>query len=328
MTTLSHPTQRAVVAVEPKFAVAGAVALVALLIGVFHDFFRQQVMFAITFPSDWGHLFVIPLIAGYFVYLRRNELLAEPFKTTWIGLVPIVLGIGWYMTCVLGPRPLLHANLMGAGVAATLVGLVLLFCGWRAMRWLWFPLAYLIVFGQFISDRLMQIVTFQLQDITAVGAHLGLVMLGFDADRHGNTLLVFASDGEQIPLNIATACSGMRMLMAFLALGVAMAYTGLPRAWQRVALVAMAVPTAVFVNILRVMTLGLLSMINPGLATGDFHSFIGLVWLVPAFLIYLGIMWILQHMITTREIEVDADDLEPQAAVSASAPSAGAGGRA
>jgi exosortase/archaeosortase family protein len=89
----------------------------------------------------------------------------------------------------------------------------------------------------------------------------------------------------------------MRMLMAFLALGVAMAYTGLHRPWQRVLLVLMAVPTAIFVNILRVCTLGVLSMVDSGLAAGDFHSFIGLVWLIPAFLIFLGLMWLIRHSV-------------------------------
>ena len=49
------------------------------------------------------------------------------------------------------------------------------------------------------------------------------------------------------------------MVVAFLALGVAMAYRGLDHAWQRCLLVAFAVPTAIFVNVLRVMTLGVLA---------------------------------------------------------------------
>ena len=88
------------------------------------------------------------------------------------------------------------------------------------------------------------------------------------------------------------------MLMAFMALGVAMAYTGLSRFWQRAILVVMGVPTAIFVNVLRVVTLGLLSKLDVDFAAGDFHSFVGLVWLVPAFLIYLGIMWIVKNLVT------------------------------
>jgi exosortase/archaeosortase family protein len=94
--------------------------------------------------------------------------------------------------------------------------------------------------------------------------------------------------------------------MAFLALGVAMAWTGLPRMWQRATLIALALPTAIFVNVLRVMTLGLLSLIDSDLAAGDFHSFIGLLWLVPALMIYSGLMWILRKLVVEEEDQLIA----------------------
>ena len=60
----------------------------------------------------------------------------------------------------------------------------------------------------------------------------------------------------------------------------------------------MGIPTAIFVNVLRVVTLSLLAAIDANFAAGDFHSFIGLVWLVPAFLIYLGVIWIVRNLVT------------------------------
>ncbi len=275
--------------------------LTALVIGLFWGFFSRQVRWAVSEQADWGHTLVIPLIAGYFIYLSRDRLLARQFKTAWAGFLPVVLGIGIYMVSALGPQALSHHNVRGAGVALTIFGLVLLFCGFRAMLLLWFPLAYMFVFGQTISDRFMQIVTFELQDLTARGAYFMLYIMGMDIEREGNTLTLFSQAGQAMPLNIAEACSGMRMLMAFMALGVAMAYTGLPRLWQRVILVVMGVPTAIFVNVLRVVTLALLTKLDVNFAAGDFHSFVGLVWLVPAFLIYLGIMWIVKNMVTQEK---------------------------
>ena len=125
---------------------------------------------------------------------------------------------------------------------------------------------------------------------------------GIDVERSGNIITVFVN-GEATPLNVAEACSGMRMLVAFLALGVAIAYTGLGRTWQRTALIAAGVPVAIGVNILRVYTLGLLSLWSVDFTTGDFHSFIGLVWLVPALLFYLGIMWFLRNLFVEEQAE-------------------------
>jgi exosortase len=154
-----------------------------------------------------------------------------------------------------------------------------------------------VVFGQYISERAMSRVTERLQDWSAIGADLLLNTIGIDTDRTGNVLTVHMSDGTMHPLNVAEACSGMRTLMAFLAIGVALAALGLPRWWQRVLLVAAGVPISIFVNVLRVASLGLLSMVDTNFSTGEFHSMVGLVWLVPAFLLFLGAMWVIRNLL-------------------------------
>lgn len=300
---------------EWRWPLLGAVTMVGILLWVFNDFFSRQLQWAVDYQADWGHTLVIPLIAGYFVYLNRKKLLARPFRTTWIGLLPIVFGVAWYIFCNIGPQTIRHHNLHGLGVGITLFGVILLFCGFRAMTILLFPLVYLFVFGQTISDRFMDTITFRLQDIAARGSHVVLILLGMDVERSGNVLTVF-HNGEERPLNIAEACSGMRMLMAFLALGVAMAYTMLKHRWQQIVLVLMAFPTAIFVNMLRVVTLALLSLVDADLAAGDFHTFIGLIWLVPAFLIYLGCMWIVTNIVIEEDTDADADASPDESATS------------
>ncbi|MAT81501.1 MAG: hypothetical protein CMJ29_07640 [Phycisphaerae bacterium] len=313
-------------------------AVLAIFIWLFWSFLHRQVMWAIKEQADWGHTLVIPFIAGWFVYLNRSTIFREPFRIAWTGLILLIAGMAVYSISGLGPVMFRHHNIMGFGVGVSLFGLVLFFCGWRAMRWLWFPTLYVIVFGQTISDVFLEVITYRLQDIAAVGSYYGLSLIGYDVERSGNTLQIF-HDGELVPVNIAEACSGMRMLVAFLALGVAMAYAGFSfRArypfltlwifsrrlfgrlfgrrkavgssacrrtatvlWviiQRTLLVIFAVPTAVFVNILRVMTLGILSTQDTQFAAGDFHTMVGMLWLIPAFFVYLGIMWVLKSILT------------------------------
>lgn len=298
----SHPSAN-----DPQVRSAvllGTAIVLAVFTWVFLDFGVRQVRFAMDQTADWGHTLIIPGIAGLFVWQKRQEILDAGLRTTWIGFVPIVGGIGWYMICVFGPQVLHHHNLRAAGVGAALFGIVLLFCGWRAMRWLLFPIAYVVLFSQTISDRFLLIITERLQDITAIGAEAMLQISAVDVTREGNTLYVADSQGVERPLNIAEACSGMRMLMAFMALGTAMAYTGLGRWWQRIVLVGLGIPIAIFVNILRVLTLGYLSLIDSGLAAGDFHALIGLIWLMPAFLLFLGAMWVVRKLVVEPEEEL------------------------
>jgi len=292
----SDPAPTRAVEVGPREGVVAGMLVLGAMIVVFWEWFRTQVLFAIEYPADWGHTLVIPLIAGWFVWRSRDEMTAEPPKPAWAGLGVMVLGIVVYVLCVFGPAALYHHNSRGLGVGITLFGLVLLVTGWRWMRFLWFPICYTMVFGQAISERFISVVTYRLQDISARGAHLMLGLFGLDVDLTGNVLTVF-KDGQPNQLNVAEACSGMRMLVAFLALGVAMAYVNLPTLWQRVALVLTGVPVAVFVNMLRVATLGLLGLVDPGFTTGEFHHFIGLVWLVPAFLLFMLAMWIISNLV-------------------------------
>jgi exosortase len=147
-----------------------------------------------------------------------------------------------------------------------------------------------------------------MQDWSAIGSFYALALIGIDVDRSGNVISIYVN-GEPRQLNVAEACSGMRMLVAFLALGVAIAYTGLSRNWQRALLIAAGFPVALGVNVLRVFTLGILSLYDANFAAGDFHSFIGLVWLVPALFFYLGIMWFLSNLFVD-ESKKGADGLK------------------
>jgi exosortase len=311
----SHPRDGAATAattgplveVSPRTAVVAAAVFGVGFVLTFWEFFRYIVSQAIGAPSDWGHTLVIPLISGYFVWLRRKELLARPFRPSWGALGLFVLGLAIYMFSAFGPPAAQHNNVRGLGCGIALLGAALSVFGTASFRWIWFPWAYWVVFGQSISERVMSKVTERMQDWSAVGADVLLNTVGIDTERSGNVLTVHMSDGTLHPLNVAEACSGMRTLMAFLAIGVAMAALGLPHWWQRVLLVLAGIPISLFVNILRVSSLGLLSMVDSNMSAGEFHSMVGLVWLVPAFLLFLGAMWVIRNIVVDEPAPAAGD---------------------
>lgn len=294
--------------VSPRAAlVAGGVLLLTTIL-VFFELFRAQAEFALRFPSDWGHTLIVPALVAWLIWKDRDRLAAmEPFRPVWAGLVLVFLGIAFYLVSVVGPSWFtVHHNARQLGFAVYLFGAALLIFGWKPMRILAFPLAYLAVFGFTYTDRIIGYFTQQLQDVSAFGGYVILVVTGIPVDIQGNTIYVDTTDpatGLPLtnPLNIAEACSGMRMLVAFMALGSLMAYVGLKAWWQRALLIALGIPVAVFVNMLRVATLGILSLWDVGFAGGQFHAFVGFVWLMPAFLVFLGIMAVVRRLV----IEVD-----------------------
>ena len=304
---IRNSTTTSVVEVSAKSAMIAGGVIVVLLISVFWEWFRRQVAWASHEPSDWGHTLIIPFVSGYFVWMKRDLILAKPLSPSWIGLFIMVVGIAWYMFCNVGPAGLAHHNIRATGLGITLIGLGVLLLGWRGMEYVWFPLFYMLIFAQTISERLMNLVTYRMQDISAKGAYVFLNLIGIQTDHSGNVLTIF-KDGEPVQLNVAEACSGMRMLVAFLALGVAMAYVSLPKLWQQIMLVVLGIPISIFVNVLRVASLGILGMFDQNFMSGEFHHMIGLVWLLPAFFSYLGALWILsQFLVEVDETKAKSD---------------------
>ena len=68
--------------------------------------------------------------------------------------------------------------------------------------------------------------------------------------------IVYKGNPIEPSLDVAEACSGMRLLMAFLALGVAMAYLHFRPPWQRIILLISTIPIAILCNIIRVTITG------------------------------------------------------------------------
>ncbi|MAJ47425.1 MAG: hypothetical protein CBC35_09325 [Planctomycetes bacterium TMED75] len=308
----SHGENPRAVDVPSKPLLATLVVLAVVFFGIYHQFFIAQFKAAIAEPSDWGHTFVVPFIALWFVVLKRDKILALPLRPSWSGLAFLLMGILVYMLGSVGPKQLIHSHVRAVGVCLSFLGLIVGFGGWRFFKECSFPFFYLFAFGIVISKRIMTPFTNDLQDISASGAWLVFYVFGFDVDLAGNTLTVYDGD-VSYPLNVAEACSGMRMLVAFLALGTAMAYVGLDRTWQRVLLILLGVPVAVFVNILRVVTLGLLSRYDVNFVSGEFHTFVGMVWLIPAFLVFILLMWIVRKLVVESPSVVEEQVAAQQA---------------
>lgn len=280
---------------KPEVLVASSAWAWTLVVGVafcalFYHFLRNQIEY--SQDPDWSHAYLVPVISAFYIYENRRRILALPVRTNWLGIPLMLLGVCTYFFFTL----LATSNhfVQGAAMILTLIGVVLLTMGWQRALALMFPMLYLAM-GIRMPPRLLQMVTPTLQVWASKGSYYLLNILRFDTDISG-TILTIYHKGKTIPLNVAEACSGMRMIVAFLALGIAIAFLTCSKWWQRIALVALGVPVAILVNVLRVASLGIASTINPELATGETHIYIGILWLIPAFLLYLGIVWVIQHL--------------------------------
>lgn len=291
--TSSTPGSPGGLALTPTALVVMGVIAIAWA-ALFHHFFYVQNFQAWTSP-DWSHSYFVPLISVYLLWVRRAELAKVRACVFWPGLIPLVLGIACYALFQLVTAFNNHM-FRGFSMILSLFGLVLLLLGPGFMRVAFLPLVYL-VFGVTLAEKIMVPLTFELQLIASQGASATLNIVGTPCDLRGNVLEVQDSNGNIIPLNVAMACAGMRMVIGFVALAAAVALVAARYWWQRVVLLMLAMPVAILMNILRVATLGALSLVNPALAQGESHMVVGYILLVPAFLLYMGIAWALNRVV-------------------------------
>lgn len=246
---------------------------------------------------DWSHGPLIPLFSGYLVYLNWNRIRSEPIRYTWVGFGLIVVGLLFYLYALVWSLFHYAQNL---AMMLTLLGVIVALCGLPVMRRTWVPFLYL-----FFAIPLPQTIYFALTDplrrIAAWVATSFLKLILVDIHQEGSTIRYY-HDGKDGKLEVADACSGMRSTITLCALGVAITFAAPRPTWQRVVLIAACVPIAVFSNFIRVATTCVLHIfVDPKYAEGAYHTMLGLVTLLIAFMLFNGLAWVLSNLMVADD---------------------------
>jgi exosortase len=278
-----------------------AVALVALLAFQYRYSLYSLYYYWLN-NSDWSHGFVIPLFSLYYLYTQRHRfplnLPNSAAGSRSVGALLIALAFLVHLGCTVYqidyPKKL--------SLVIAILGVVLMVCGWPVARWCWFAVAFL-VFAMPLPSRLYVQMTMPLQIIAAKvsGTALSLLFSGIAVEVH-NVRVDYLYNGKVGHLDVEQACSGIRLLIAMTALGVATAFVSDRPIWQRMVIILSCVPIAIFCNFIRVTTTGVLHVQgHTELATGFWHTLLGLGMLGIAFSIYVGVSYVLSHLYVEGE---------------------------
>jgi exosortase len=236
---------------------------------------------------DYSHGFVVPLFVGYVVYQRRHELRQVPLEPSNLGF-PVMLGaIVLFLAGTLGAELFVSRS----SLLFLFGGMILFFAGWKMLRAVAFPLAFLVLMIP-LPALIYNQVTFPLQLLASRLASNSLELFGVPVLREGNVLVL-----PNYSLEVVEACSGIRSLMSLIALAVAYGYSVEQRLWARITLVVLMVPIAVASNALRVVGAGIVTYFwGPQYAEGFFHFFQGWLIFVSAVACMLFVHWLLSHL--------------------------------
>ena len=237
--------------------------------------------------EDYSHCLLIPFVVLYLIWEKRKTLSSLPSIPSWVGMVPLVLGIALFWLGELGGEYFA----MYMSLYLVIVGLSLLHLGWQKLKAIGFAFVMMLAmfpFPNFINVRLSLY-------LKLISSQIGVWMLhlyGMSAYREGNVI-----DLGFTQLQVVDACSGLRYLISLMVLALILAYWFKGSFWKRAFLFLSSIPIAIFVNSFRIALTGVLySFWGPVVAEGFFHGFSGWLIFIFTFGILLLEMWVLKRV--------------------------------
>jgi EpsI family protein len=220
----------------------------------------------------WGneaasHGFLIPPIAGFLAWRKRREVAAV--ARVWpAGLWVAALGLLLYPAGVFSAVDFLPQ----VSFVVALGGVMLYALGPAASRLLAFPYAFLWFMIPW-PDTLVEFVSFPMQLFSARFAAMLTGLAGIPVSRDGVDIHL-----PRYTFSVGVPCSGMKSLVALLALSALVAYLLSGPRWKRWALFAAGLPLALLANVLRIVCILVIATIwGAKAAEGFFHGFSGIV---------------------------------------------------
>ena len=168
----------------------------------------------------WGWIFLVAVLAMRTIAYEQNFQWVET-----VTILPVVICLAWT------------------------------FGGWPLMRRAW-PAIVFLVFMIPLPPLINERLALPLQKFAAMGSCFLLQMSGFWAIQEGNVIHLSTHKDVMMPLDVALACNGLKMLMTLTATVTAtICLISLPT-WKRICLLLSVVPIALFSNMIRIVATG------------------------------------------------------------------------
>jgi exosortase len=245
--------------------------------------------------SRYNHGYLVPAFSLLLLYWKRKELATCTAGSIW-GLPLLLAGLG-----IRGLGTLIYLDWLDAiALLPCLLGVVVLWGGWRAFSLTW-PAILFLAFMIPLPFQFETALSHPLQQLaTAVSTRI-LRVLGYPAFSEGNVIRM----GEH-RIGVAEACSGLSMLVVFFALCTGVAMLIRRPLWERLLIVSTAVPIALIANIARIIVYTLLLQHGSGSLAKFFHDKLAAFLMMPLALILLWLAaFLFNWMFPVRLMEED-----------------------
>jgi exosortase len=258
--------------------------------------------------SDYSAGQLVPLVAILFIWRDRKALGELPLIPCWWGGLPLLLlaemarNYGYVS---------MRQSIEQYAVVLTLAGLVLLVAGRQVFRRVVWVLLFLLLMMP-LPNMIHSRISPPLQRLATTGSVFLLEAFGTRVTQEGNVVML----GDNTPMAVAEACSGLRMLTAFVIVAAFIAYMVKRPRWQKGVLLVSSIPVAVACNIIRIFLTGMI-MLYVSVEVGEkfFHDFAGYVMMPAAVSLIFGEIWFLDRLVVPEhEEQPNPSDSKPKSA--------------
>jgi exosortase len=256
--------------------------------------------------ENYQHGFLVVPIAAFILWRRLDERPLEP--GTGLGTSP---WWGWMLlVAALIVRAVAYErNLQWVETATLLpaiVGLVWAFGGLPILQRAW-PAILFLAFMLPLPTSVNGWIALPLQRIAATGSRFFLQLCGFWVVQQGNVLQLTTPFGNR-SLDVALACSGLKMLMTLAATVTATIMLIPLPIWKRIVLLISAVPIALISNISRIVATGWCYYYIKGEEGQHWAHDISGWMMMPLALVLVGLELQILAWLTPEPTEEEADD--------------------
>ncbi|MGE5301902.1 MAG: exosortase C-terminal domain/associated protein EpsI [Alphaproteobacteria bacterium] len=246
--------------------------------------------------SPYSYGFLVPVIAGYLAWQKRERLKTLPVSPSYWGLLTLAAAV---LLLLMG-RVIADSFVMRVSMVLAIPALVQATLGNRFLKELGFPICYLALMIPVPYVIVNKIVNY-LMFFDARHSATVLQLIGVPVYLDSNFLHL-----PNITLEVADVCSGISSVFALFVLGVLYAYCLPLGARLKILLVASTVPLAVVGNIFRIIvTVALTYYVGPVVLRSTFHKFNGTFNFLLSFALFITIVEVLRKKLAASPDQPD-----------------------
>jgi len=262
-----------------------AVAALLMTLGVVATLGAWRDIFHIAMnDEEHSHILLVPLVAAWLLWVRRQRLRKYAPQATWVG--PVFVAAGWLLNRIGDDHSI--QSFWHFGAIVVVVGCFLSVAGGALLTRL-LPVFASLCFMVPVPGRVRQAVALPLQAATARVTQSVLETMGVAVERSGNVLRIAQKDVE-----VAQPCNGLRMVFALFMVSFLVAYSSPLRNRVRVLVLLASPVAAIAFNVLRLApTVWAFGALSPDIAS-SVHEIGGWAMLPCMFLTMLGTLRVLR----------------------------------